>query len=85
MLDQMMEGLKLYGVLDQMKKYKPQLETIFTPTPGGGMTDGEFLDLLKVMYSDKQTEKEKEINTYKAMSDFVQLLYNKGMYKIKCL
>jgi hypothetical protein len=80
MLDQLAEGLKLFGVLELIKKRENETRQVFTLSAGSIITDDQMIDLLKPIYDDNTQRKEIEINTYKAMCDFVQELHHKGLF-----
>ena len=65
------------GVLDLVKKHKCEMKPIFTPV-GNNMTHDQFLEILSPTYSESTQSKDKEINTFKAMCDFVEELHFKG-------
>jgi hypothetical protein len=80
MLDQLVEGLKMFGVLELIKKHENQMKCVFTPVTNSCITVGQIIDLMSPSYSDSRQMKDKEINTYKAMCDFVEELYHNGEY-----
>ncbi len=79
MLDQLAEGLKLFGVLELIKKHENEMRLVFTHSASSIITDDQMIDLFKPIYDDNTQMKEIEINTYKAMCDFVQELHHQGL------
>ncbi len=57
------------------------MKCVFTPVTNSSITDKQVIDLMSPSYSDStHMKEEKEINTYKAMCDFVEELYHNGKY-----
>ena len=79
MLDQLAEGLKLFGVLDLIKDYENEMRQVFTHSASSIVTDDQMIDLFKPIYDDNTQRKEIEINTHKALCDFVQELHHQGL------
>ena len=79
MLDQLAEGLKLFGVLDLVREHEDEMRHIFTHNASSIVTDDQTIDLFKPFYDDNTQRKEMEINTYKAMCDFVEELHHQGL------
>ena len=71
MLDQLAEGLKLFGVLDLIKDYENEMRQVFTHSASSIVTDDRSFQTFQ--------RKEIEINTHKAMCDFVQELHHQGL------
>ena len=78
MLDQLADGLKTYGILDLVKRHQNTMKCIFTPNSTSNVTEELLIHLLSPSFSDNTSQKDKEINTFKAMCDFVQELQYKG-------
>lgn len=78
MLEQLCEGLQTLGVLDLVRKNQTQMKPIFTPIGNSVITNDQLLDILSPNYSESTHMKDQEINTFKAMCDFIQELYFQG-------
>ena len=75
MLDQLANGLELFGVLDAVKKKNPgQLRKLFTSEDQEQLPADDLLDMLNVTFSLNEGVKDQEICTYKSFCDFVQLV-----------
>lgn len=72
MLDQLAEGLNAFGVFDLVKRHRNAMKCIFTPNFTRSITEELLIHLLSPSFSDNTLQKDKEINTFKAMCDFVQ-------------
>ena len=81
MLDQLADGLKAFGILDLVKRHRNAMKCIFTPNFTSSVTEELLFHLLSPSYSDNTQQKDEEINTFKAMCDFVQELQYKGKPK----
>lgn len=81
MINQVKEGLAVYGVLDAIQNEPELFKPVFVPGEMFIVTSEEFLDELTVTYSEKQQEKIAEENTFKHFCDFVEHLYHVG----KCI
>ena len=79
MLDQLADGLKAFGILDLDKRHRNAMKCIFTPNFTSSVTEELLFHLLSPnKTSDNTQQEDKEINTFKAMCDFVQELQYKG-------
>ena len=80
MLNQLKEGLSVYGLLDVVKVEPDLFKPVFVPREMFTVTSNEFLDELIVTYSEKQEEKHAEETTFKHFCGFVEHLHHVGKY-----
>ena len=79
MISQLMDGLGVCGVLQAVKAHPHELKPLFcVRSTQGSLDEDMFLGMLKVNYSQEQTKRLKEIDTYKCFADYVGMLYNEG-------
>lgn len=74
-IEQMTQGLSLFGVLDMMRKYSSLLASVFTFEGSHNITSEELIHLIVPQYSDEGTKmKDLEINVFKHLMDFITSL-----------
>lgn len=81
MVSQLMDGLRVCGVLEAIQKYPEQMRAMFVMNEEE-IDEDSFLDLFHVDFSLEQMKKVKEIDTFKVFSDFVSMVYHKGLLLI---
>ena len=81
MMDQLISGLQLHGLLDVVRSNPQDWKPIFTPGEYFSIELNEFLDNIKVSYSELgSNDYDKELNIYKAFSDCVQAMAHDRKY-----
>ncbi|KAL9951675.1 hypothetical protein ACROYT_G044393 [Oculina patagonica] len=76
MIEQMAQGLSLFGVLDAMRKHSSLLASVFTPEGWSDVTCDELMQLMIPDFSDDGTRmKELEVNAFKYFADFITSLH----------
>ena len=79
MIEQMAQGLSLFGVLDMMRKHRSLLASVFTFERWHDVTSEELIHLMVPQYSDEGTKmKDLEINVFKHLMDFITSLQYGG-------
>ena len=79
MIEQMAQGLSLFGVLDMMRKHSSLLTSVFTFEGWHDITSEELIHLMVPQYSDEGTKmKDWEINVFKHLMDFITSLQYAG-------
>lgn len=79
MIEQMAQGLSLFGVLDMMRKHRSLLASVFTFERWHDITSEELIHLMVPQYSDEGTKmKDLEINVFKHSMDFITSLQYAG-------
>lgn len=79
MIEQMAQGLSLFGVLDMMRKHSSLLASVFTFEGWHDITSEELIHLMVPQYSDEGTKmKNLEINVFKHLMDFITSLQYAG-------
>lgn len=79
MIEQLAQGLSLFGILDVMRKHSSQVANVFTPEGWSDITCDEFMQLLHPDFSEDGTRmKELEINVFKHFADFITSLQYDG-------
>lgn len=79
MVDQLAEGLKLFGVIDAIKQHGKQMHKWFVADMQEEMTPDTLLSMIIVIFSNNEAQKDAEMATYKAFCDFLQSIYH-GRY-----
>ena len=77
MVNQMALGLQLFGVLEAIQQHPKLMRPLFVCS-AADLTADTFLDMLDVVYSPRQLEKEKEMQTFKCFCDYIQALQYEG-------
>lgn len=82
MLSQLVNGLKVCGVLGSIQAHPDQMRAHFCiANASKDQLDNEkFNNLILVQFSNEQQKKALEINTYKYFSDFIDKLYHQGTF-----
>ena len=77
MLKELEEGLNAFGFLDEARKQSKLFEPLFVSSNRFSIILNDFLDDLHIEYSQSQTMKEKEEDTFKCFSDsLLEISYN---------
>ena len=77
MLKELEEGLNAFGFLDEARKQSKLFEPLFVSSNRFSIILDDFLDDLHIEYSQLQTMKEKEEDTFKYFSDsLLEISYN---------
>ena len=80
-LEQLVEGLKTYGLLSIIRKEKESLQSIFCKNDLFEWNFDKFDDLFETEYSnDGSSKKRLEIDTVKAFTDAMAAIFYEGMF-----
>ena len=81
-LEQLVEGLKTYGLLSIIRKEKELFQSIFCKNDLFEWNFDEFDDLFENEYSnDGSSKKRLEIDTVKAFTDAMEAIFYEGMFQ----
>ena len=73
MLDQMIEGLRSFGVLECIKKHPDLLQPVFTKSSIFSVNAETFLESMQGEFSEPGSNtKEAEVNMYKFFVDYIE-------------
>lgn len=75
---QLEEGLNVCGLLNAIQQYPDVWKPVFQAGELFQVSAAKFLDEAEVQYSSSQFKKEKEMDTYKAFCDAIQMLEDGG-------
>lgn len=78
-LMQLQQGLASCGLLDSVRENPKLWKAVFTDVPQASATIEEHLENLVASFSDSQLLKNKEIDVYKLLTDFIESLTEEGM------
>lgn len=77
---QLQQGLASCGLLDSVRENPKLWKAVFTDVPQASATIEEYLENLVASFSDSQLLKNKEIDVYKLLTDFIESLTEEGMW-----
>ena len=77
-LQQLQEGLQLYGLLDSLRQYPDIWEDLFVVGKGTEVTANSLLENFEVLHSDQQMKRNAEADTYTYFCDFIHSVYLNG-------
>ena len=78
MIDQLADGLKLFGVTDAIKQYGKHMHKWFVADMQEELTPDTLLSMNVVVFSNNEAQKDAEMRTYKAFCEFLQSVYHGG-------
>ncbi|KAJ7354872.1 hypothetical protein OS493_029427 [Desmophyllum pertusum] len=81
-LMQLEEGLNVCGLLNAIQQYPDVWKPVFQAGELFQVSAEKFLDEAEVQYSSSQFKKEKEMDTYKAFCDAIQMLEDGGIAEL---
>ena len=78
-LDQMVDGLKLYGLLDEIRKYADLYIFVFCPNNNYNWTFAQFEEFTEPQYSERgSSDKLLEVDTFVALMDAMECIFYEG-------